>query len=273
VSTIIYDRILKMGKGVGLFRSIQLILNPIASRRERLRLWSQIQTLRDRNKALNDKIVALEDRVNVPDNGIEANSLNSLNDFYSLLKDIDEYNRYYDAERLDIYRLFLDTLAANVEVKRNSRILDAGCGLGVFAKLMNERFRGIVCGFDFSDVAISQAQQNDGIKFFTHDIYDSLPERYDIIVCMETLEHLIEPEVAAQNLLRSLSNGGALFLTVPDGRIDRHARHINFWGPESWEIFIRKLCQESYDISFGMIQHPEVKVRRYNWAILKRRQE
>jgi len=256
-----------------ILRTLWIALSPIASRKERLRLWSQIRTLKARIEVLQDRNRVLQDRnralrnIPMPVNVVEINSLKSINIFYSSPENIE---RYCDAERLDIYLLFLDTLAANVEVKRNSRILDAGCGLGVFTKLMDERFGGIVCGFDFSDVAISQAQQNNGIRFFTHDIYDSLPERYDIIVCMETLEHLIEPEVAVRNLLNSLSDGGTLFLTVPDGRVDRHVRHINFWSPESWEIFIKKLCQGNYDISFGMVQHPEVKARRYNWAILKR---
>ena len=32
--------------------------------------------------------------------------------------------------------------------------------------------------------------------------------------------------------------GGILLVTVPNGRIDTFAGHINFWSPESWDIFV-----------------------------------
>jgi 2-polyprenyl-3-methyl-5-hydroxy-6-metoxy-1,4-benzoquinol methylase len=71
-----------------------------------------------------------------------------------------------------------------------------------------------------------------------HDIYDSLNNPYDIIICTEVLEHLEYPEESLKNMLLSLNNGGKLIISVPDGRKDTFFGHINFWSPESFKIFV-----------------------------------
>ena len=51
-----------------------------------------------------------------------------------------------------------------------------------------------------------------------------------------TLEHLLDPHKALNNLLNaSLKN---CVLTVPDGRIDNYQGHIIFWSEESFESFL-----------------------------------
>ncbi len=85
-----------------------------------------------------------------------------------------------------------------------------------------------------------------------HNIYDSLENTYDIIFCTEVLEYLINPEDALKNLISAMKPGGYLFLTVPNGRIDDFEGHINFRGPESWNIFVQKQAQE-YKVETGDI--------------------
>ncbi|MCK4934746.1 MAG: methyltransferase domain-containing protein [Simkaniaceae bacterium] len=67
-----------------------------------------------------------------------------------------------------------------------------------------------------------------------------LPELADVIFCTEVLEHLQHPESAITHLLTLKKDAGVLILTVPNGRIDSSAQHINFWSPESWKIFLQK---------------------------------
>jgi len=254
-------------KGFIFLKALWLAVNPIASRRERLRLWARIQELKDRIVILEGRIKTYSN-IPIPDNVLELNTLKSMDEFFSSPENV---KGFYSDRQSAIYQLFFDALTANLEIGKDSKILDAGCGLGIFTKLIQERFGAHnICGFDFSDVAIAHAQaQSKGIKFFNHDIYKSLPEKYDVIICMELLEHLIKPDVAAQNLLNCLADGGALFLTVPDGRVDHYIMHINFWSPESWEIFVKRLAQENYDIKVGVAQNSTIKGIRYNWAILK----
>jgi hypothetical protein len=54
------------------------------------------------------------------------------------------------------------------------------------------------------------------------------------------LEHLLYPGKALLNLVSAIKPGGGLLITVPDGRKDTYSGHINFWSPESWQIFIQE---------------------------------
>ena len=79
-------------------------------------------------------------------------------------------------------------------------------------------------------------------KFKYHDIYLPIGKKFDFVLCSEVLEHLEDPYLAYHNLQKSVLDGGSLLITVPNGRLDRSGYHINFWSPESWELFIKNKC-------------------------------
>lgn len=128
-------------------------------------------------------------------------------------------------------------------------IVDAGCGFGgllacMHQKFPNSKFFGIECAqsakerlrktYPWLKVSITNIQEN------IANIKEMLPENADVVYCTEVLEHLEHPELTVCNLLSIRKDSGALILTVPNGRADSAAQHINFWSPESWKIFIEK---------------------------------
>lgn len=253
---------------------VRISLNPVAFERDRAKQIQekdkQIQTKDKQIQALQAKVEALLGATASDIDPLDFNTMGSMDRFFA-----SEENRakYFSDLQLSVYQLFLSILVDNVKVTRDTRILDAGCGFGIFTKLMQEKLNvHDIYGFDFSNVAIGQASmKHKGVDFFTHNICDTLDGEYDVITCMETIEHLTDPEAAVRNLLGSLSSKGVLFLTVPDGRIDHYKNHINFWSPESWEIFVNRLSQGAFDVAVGIAQHPTVATLRYNWAILSRK--
>jgi len=70
--------------------------------------------------------------------------------------------------------------------------------------------------------------------------------KFDIVFCAEVLEHIVEAEKALLNLIAMVNKPGVAVVTVPNGRQDHFIGHINFWGPESWEIFIKNVCRGCY---------------------------
>jgi SAM-dependent methyltransferase len=92
------------------------------------------------------------------------------------------------------------------------RVLDAGCG----------RARGYVdfpgahiTGVDIDPVALSL---NTGVdEKIVGDIqtYPLPADTFDAIVCWDVLEHVPHPELALENLARSLKPGGTLYLGLP----------------------------------------------------------
>ena len=77
-------------------------------------------------------------------------------------------------------------------------------------------------------------------EFQVNDIYEKIDDNFDIILCTETLEHLLCPDKVLRNFIFMTNSSGIIFLTVPDGRKDNFGRHINFWSPESWKIVIEQ---------------------------------
>ena len=261
-----------------IIKYLRIAMHPVAFERDRVTQIQakdkqiqakdkQIQTKDKQIQFLQTKVEALLGATASDIDPLDFNTMGSMDRFFASEGNI---AKYFSDLQLSVYQLFLSILADNVKVTKDTRILDAGCGFGIFTKLMQEKL-GVhsVCGFDFSSVAIAQARvKHPGVDFFTHNIYDPLDGKYDVITCTETIEHLTDPEAAIRNLARSLSDKGVLTLTVPDGRIDHYKNHINFWSPESWKIFINKLSQRDFNFTVGIVQHPTVATLRYNWAIL-----
>ena len=185
------------------------------------------------------------------DSVINYNSGNSMDLIYA---DPEYYKEYVNPTTT---KFFEDLINKSIERKidfNNKKIADIGCGIGLlFKEVQKRRFSNIsLHGFDFSKEAIKMAQQQiPAACFATFDIYQPLRDEFDIIYCTEVLEHLIQPEEAIRNILANLKFGGYSILTVPDGRRDTYAGHINFWSAESWQEFIKKnCCDNSYETGY-----------------------
>lgn len=193
--------------------------------------------MRDRkNPAVNDQVSAQGLIVNNP---IEHNSMSRVDEFYA---DANRVTEYVSEGRLAFYaELIAATLAEGIDFNDKS-IVDVGSGTGHFLMKLQEGARPKeLVGLDFSTEAVARATEFfPDIAFYQHDLYSSFDRRFDIVFCMEVLEHLEYPDVALKNLIDMVDDGGALILAVPDGRIDTFLGHINFWSPESWKIYIHK---------------------------------
>ncbi len=224
----------------------------------------QVEKLKIQNEKLRARNEILSNRIPAPVDTLEHNGVNSMDKFYSQEESI---AKYHAPLQQSVYEMFLDALD-DMKLAKNAKVLDAGCGLGIFTNMVREHWAQNVSGFDFSEVAVKKAQAKyKKIKFFVHNIYENLGDTYDVIICTETLEHLANPDKAVKNLILALKDGGSLFLTVPDGRIDYSSKHINFWSPESWTLYIKKIGKGCGVVS-GAIQCPTKAALRYNWAIL-----
>ena len=168
--------------------------------------------------------------------GVDAlahNRESTMDDFFAADIDPEPYVRFGAALRLQLrkHRVRLDGLS----------VADAGVGPGIALKeLLRGSHPAHIVGFDYSRAALETARQMLPSGRFEHrGIYDEPYEQFDVVICTEVLEHLERPADALNLLVRMLRPGGCLLLTVPDGRIDFSEKHINFWSPESWGLFLR----------------------------------
>lgn len=191
---------------------------------------------------------------------LHHNSKEGLNEFYS---DKELVEAYLDPA---FYEQLIDQLITNGVDYQQKRVADVGCGTGALLNALRARSQTeSLTGFEYSENALNIARsQVSGVEFCYFDVYEGTARQFDVIFCIEVLEHLLHPDVALRNVISMLADSGVALVTVPNGRIDTFNGHINFWSPESWDVFLRQTCGD-LNIKTGLLQNGET-----NYAIITR---
>lgn len=120
----------------------------------------------------------------------------------------------------DINPLRLDYIDRGVGL-RDKRVLDVGCGGGILAESMAGR-GAAVTGIDLSDKALSVARlhlyesghQVDYQHASAEDYADAHPGSFDVVTCLEMLEHVPDPASTVRACARLLKPGGTAFFST-----------------------------------------------------------
>ncbi len=123
------------------------------------------------------------------------------------------------------YQSMMEDLIDSLDIRKEDKILDAGCGPAFLIRKMAEKHRGEklrIIGVDFSQRMISYAQKRcadiPGISFKLVDLNDDLdfPENYfEKIGCSNTLYALNNPQRTIEQFYRILSHRGYLVISNP----------------------------------------------------------
>lgn len=103
---------------------------------------------------------------------------------------------------------------------RGKRVLEIGCGRGVFARYLTEQGAQVVAA-DFSPAAVSHARARlEGLDAtaIVADVQDiPFPDQsFDVVISQETLEHVPDPAQGLAELVRVTRLGGKLIVTTPN---------------------------------------------------------
>jgi len=164
-----------------------------------------------------------------------------------------------DRQRVDAVRLGALERWVRIcegEIQRSARVLDFGCGRGdaLFGLWASRADRTLV-GVDCSPVAIEAAQAErwslgaHDARFYVGgsslvrdvrvglDATETEPavlaERFDVIWCGETLEHLDDPWALIDRFGMVLECGGFLVLSTPFKGRNRSPEHVHEFSPEN----------------------------------------
>jgi 2-polyprenyl-6-hydroxyphenyl methylase/3-demethylubiquinone-9 3-methyltransferase len=141
------------------------------------------------------------------------------------------------------------------------RILEIGCGNGSTANRFARRGGIEIVAVELSDSGLAQARAAMDpafpVRFERMSAYDDLAGRFghfDLVLCLEVIEHLYSPRLFVDRAHEALVDGGRMILSTPfhgywkylalalSGKCDQHFNplwdggHIKFWSE-------RTLCQ------------------------------
>ena len=104
---------------------------------------------------------------------------------------------------------------------KGKRVLDVGCGGGILSEAMSASGASVT-GIDAGDKPLKVAQLHlleSGLeveyrKMTVEELADEQPQSFDIVTCMEMLEHVPDPASAVQACARLTKPGGRCFFST-----------------------------------------------------------
>lgn len=153
------------------------------------------------------------------------------------------YKKYTYNELIKAYRWFkgwirlMDKIYP-IKKGRGKKVLEVGCGIGAFSKILEEREFSVTAS-DISLFIIQRAKklQND-IKFVVENVEEihGKEKEFDLIFALEVFEHLVNPKQSLRNLKRRMKSGGMLIFSspYPTKRTFSDPTHINVHSPKYW---------------------------------------
>ena len=104
---------------------------------------------------------------------------------------------------------------------KGKTVLDIGCGGGILAESMAEK-GATVTGIDLGDAPLAVAklhlkesgQKVEYRKISAEDLAREQPESFDIVTCMEMLEHVPEPSSTVAACAQLVKPGGKVFFST-----------------------------------------------------------
>ncbi len=151
---------------------------------------------------------------------------------------------------------FLAEVARLVAARSPRRVLEVGCGEGVVMRYLRDRHQGLHIDGVEPDARVLEVARtrNPGSRLVQGDVYalGIATNAYDLVLCLEVLEHLADPGLALAEIRRVAQYG--CILSVPHepffrlgnvlrgrnlGRLGDPPDHVQHWNKRSFETFCR----------------------------------
>jgi ubiquinone/menaquinone biosynthesis C-methylase UbiE len=132
--------------------------------------------------------------------------------YFEEIDKISEENNYFTP--------VLKEVLQKIDIK-NSKVLDVGCGTGLFLRPLIlagcSQLYGVDGPQNFTKRAIKRGYR--GVKIVSDLNVSNLPssdESFDLVICKDVFEHLVNPTHTLTEIRRVLKTGGLLLLHVPN---------------------------------------------------------
>lgn len=147
-----------------------------------------------------------------------------------------------------IKNLKMKTISFIIEFK-GKKVLDAGCGVGIYSKLAQEMGASQVIAIDFAPSAI-KITKSIHIEGITASI-SYLPFKnscFDVVMCLSVLYHIVDDslwETAINELIRVLKPDGQLLLQI---EYCNNQSNLYHYRGRPFELYLKKFRESELNI-------------------------
>lgn len=154
-----------------------------------------------------------------------------------------------------------------------SRVMDVGCGsCGMLPVVRREFPNALLIATDPSSEAVETARNEGADEVYQTAWRDSEdrsngPAGVSLATCIHVLEHVRDPLEMLGNLRRAMSDGGYLYLEVPNLMSSKwfgigffHLAHVNYFGSASLQLALEKT-------GFKVLETLEGVTREWPWGV------
>jgi len=149
------------------------------------------------------------------ENGLSEKELKEIYD----REDYQQFSYYvFGLERM-IALERLEWLSKKLKLEKGAKILDFGCGDGLFLQVFREAHPEYeFFGFDLSEIAVERGKKKYGLNLFSGEIEKSgFPDNFfDLITLYHVIEHLNEPSSVVKKLYQLARPQGKIVITTPN---------------------------------------------------------
>jgi SAM-dependent methyltransferase len=194
----------------------------------------------------------------------------------------EEYKNCFESQRLpefiNIWKLVRSHILPDSRSGKSIKVLDYGCGAGgfmEFAKASAKDDKWLknfeLHGFDIGSYS-GRLSQEKNFRILDEDEISSHSSIYDVITCIEVLEHSRDVNCTMRNFARLLKPGGFLILTTgnlnclaakisgSDYRYIMPDIHISLFNPDCLSALYRKHGLSPVNIKYaGVLTHKVLK--------------
>ena len=111
-------------------------------------------------------------------------------------------------------------ISSKVDLSKKN-VLDVGCGGGILSEALHDAGANVT-GIDAAGpgIEIARIHAENNKKLITYiestaeDLFEKSDERYDVVACLEVLEHVPDPKLLVKTCVELLNPGGFLFLST-----------------------------------------------------------
>lgn len=143
-------------------------------------------------------------------------------------------------------KMYMDVLKKSVPELPGKQLLEIGCGKGNF--LLEAQACGMdISGIEFSQFSVDEANEKLKGKFVSAgEIYDFNfgDRRFDVIVASDVIEHVRNPALFVEHVVKVLKPGGVFYCTTPSltswsaklmGKnwVEYKEEHLYYFAPDS----------------------------------------